>query len=88
MDGPAMGFVRGFNTAWSWDGQEVYLIGTDREGTDGLWAIPATGGSPRLVIRFDDPTRAASRRITVGAGKVYLSLAEHQSDIWVMDLEY
>ena len=71
------------------DGHTIYFLGADREGQEGLWAVPVAGGSPRLVVRFDDPARAADTwYIAVGVDKVYLSLPEHESDIYVMDLEY
>ena len=88
VDGDAIGFT-GINwPEWASDGR-VYFVAADREGTHGLWAIPAPGGSPRLVVHFDDPTRPGGWwGITVGNGTIYLSLPEFESDIYAMDLEY
>jgi TolB protein len=89
MDGPTLGFTGVSWPEWSSDGNDVYFMGANREGTEGLWAIAVTGGSPRLMVRFDDPTRdGMAWGISVTPHKVYLSLPQHESDIWVMDLEY
>jgi hypothetical protein len=89
MAGPMLEFTGVSWPEWSSDGHDVYFFGADREGTEGLWAIAVTGGSPRLMVRFDDPTRVGSAwGISVAPDKVYLSLPQHESDIWVMELEY
>ena len=88
MDSSAVGFTGVGWPEWSSDGHDVYFLGADREGTAGLWALAVTGGSPRLMVRFDDPARVGSRGISVTPDKLYLSLLELESDIWVMDLVY
>ena len=41
---------------WSRDSRTLYFKSGDARGNAAFWAIPATGGTPRLLIRFDDPT--------------------------------
>jgi len=39
---------------YSRDGRTIYVAGTREDCRRGIWAIPAAGGTPRLVIAFDD----------------------------------
>ncbi len=64
----------------------VYFHAHDMTGLRGLYAIPMEGGRPRLVVRYDDPTMQVHFGFTIGNGRVYLSVAEYDSDIYVMDM--
>jgi hypothetical protein len=39
-------------------------------------------------VAFDDPSVAVQGYLTVGPEHLYLTIAEYESDIWVMDLEW
>jgi hypothetical protein len=79
---------------WTWwspfshfsrDGSTIYLSGYDEEGLGGIWAIPLHGGEPSLVVEsteFMPPFL-----FSVGPEQLYVTVAEHESDIWVMDVE-
>ncbi len=54
----------------------------------GAGSIPADGGDATKVVAFDDPSLAVFGTITVGPENLYLTIAEYESDIYVMDLEY
>jgi len=81
---------------YSRDGRTIYAVAKHADGRRGIWAIPASGpGEPRLVVAFDDPAlnpRPAAgvwnTSIGVGPDRVYLSVAEYESDIWVADLRW
>jgi TolB protein len=87
LDGIAIGLIGPYWPEWSRDGRSVYFIGGDSLGSRALYAMPAGGGQPRKLIRFDDPTRHVHLAFSVGDGKVYVSVAEYESDVYVMDLE-
>ncbi len=72
---------------WSADSRTLFFKSHDPAGRAEIWAVPVSGGSPRLVTRFDDPSRP-SHRYNVGAGPahLYFTIDERQSDVWVMDL--
>ncbi len=53
-----------------------------------MWSVPVSGGEATLLVEFDDPSLTLYPELTVGADRFYLSVAEYESDIWVMDLEY
>jgi serine/threonine-protein kinase len=88
LDGEAAGLnLQGGIPDWSRDSRFVYVWGADSSATASLYEIPAAGGSPREVVRFDDAMKDVWPIPSVGDHKVYLSVAEHESDIYVMDLE-
>ena len=64
------------------------LEAIDSTGASGLYSVPAAGGTPREVVRFDDPSKSVLPQSLVVKDKVYFALAEYESDIWVMDLEW
>jgi serine/threonine-protein kinase len=52
----------------------------------GLWALPASGGVPREVVRFDDPLHPQSTHawsVSGYAGFLYFTLQNPQSNIWI-----
>jgi Tol biopolymer transport system component len=75
---------------WSIDGRLVYFTAADSTGVRGLYAIPIEGGQPRVVVRFDDPSRNVGRLFayTIIEGRALFTLSEFESDIWVVDLEW
>lgn len=75
------------NPRWSPDGRLVYYLLADSSGFS-VRAVPASGGTPRVSVRFDDPTRPWHRfGFSVRAGRFYFTLGDLQSDIWVADVE-
>jgi serine/threonine protein kinase len=73
--------------AWSLDGQTVYYKAHDSEGHSSFWSVPAIGGTPQLLVRFDNPSRKSIRpEFDTDGFRFFFTLTENQSDIWVMDL--
>ncbi len=74
--------------AFSDDGREILFSGYDAVGA-GIWAVPfPAGGTPQLVLRYDDPDRLAYGPYwTRSADRLFMVLQESQSDIWVLDVE-
>ena len=70
-----------WNPVMSTDGRTVYY-----HNRHGLWSVPAGGGSPRQVVRFDDPLHPHAlnaRNFAEHAGWIYFTLQDPQSNIWV-----
>ena len=64
------------------------MLRISRFGCRNLYSMPAGGGRPRLLVRYDDPEKQVFiYGLTVGDGKLYFSIGEFESDIYVMDLE-
>ena len=54
---------------WSEDGRTVYYLAIDPAGADDDLVGRLGGGTPRLLVRFDDPTREWHRfGFKIGAG--------------------
>jgi serine/threonine-protein kinase len=71
---------------WSSDGRTVYYLGMDSVGTS-VYAVPASGGTPRLALRFDDPARPWHRYgFQVFHDRFYFTIGERQSHIWVGEI--
>jgi len=73
---------------FSTDGSRIFFMGSHEDGSRGVWWMPADGGAPTKVVAFDDPRFITQFHLTVGADNLYLTLAQYESDIWVMDLEW
>ena len=59
----------------------------DAEGRSSIWSIPALGGVPKLLVRFDDPARPSNRPEFATDGKrIFFTIGERQSDVWTVDL--
>ena len=72
---------------WSADSRTLYYKGSDTRDRSSIWAVPVTGGTPRLLIRFDDPARPSTRREFATDGKrIYFSIGDQRSDLWLMEL--
>ncbi|MDH3570495.1 MAG: hypothetical protein OER89_09940, partial [Gemmatimonadota bacterium] len=70
------------------DGSRMYGYFTEEDGTLGVWWIAADGGDATKVVAFDDPSLTVWGFLTVGPERLYLTIADYESDIWVMDLEW
>jgi len=72
---------------WSADGRFISYLFRDASSLSAR-VIPSSGGTPRIVVRFDDPTRPWHQYgFRVHDGRVYFTVGDMQSDIWVADVE-
>lgn len=73
--------------SWSDDGRELYYLALDPRDRASIWAVAASGGPPRLLVRFDDPTRPWHRfGFRAHGGQFYFTLGDQQSDIWSVEM--
>ncbi len=74
---------------YSRDGRTVYGVSEHPDGRVGVWAIPvAAGGAPRLIVALGDPDLMSPSMISVGPDRLYLTVSQYESDIWVADLRW
>ena len=92
--GPAHRLPSPYSTAWwafpqwSADGKTVFHITEDSGRVAAVIAVPVDGQPPRVAVRFDNPTRPWHRfGFRVGAGKMFFTLGDRQSDIWVAQVK-
>ena len=74
---------------WSADGRAIYFVGRDpRNQSVAMWRLPAAGGVPRPVVRFDDPSHRYTRAtgIRVRGDRFYFNLGDQQSDLWMAEI--
>jgi len=72
---------------WSADGKAIFYKAFDTEGRSSIWSVAASGGQPRLLVRFDDPSRPSSRPEFATDGKrLYFSIGQRQSDVWTVEM--
>ena len=84
----AVGLSQVGPAAISPDGTTLYLRGA-RGAQGGIWAWPISGGDARLVVSFEEPSPVVLSypgTINVTRDRLYLTVSEFESDIWVMDL--
>ena len=91
--GPARRLPSPFSTVgwafpqWSADSRTLYHLMEDADRVVAVVAVPVSGGTPRIVVRFDDPTRPWHRfGFKVWGGRIFLTLGDQQSDIWVAEM--
>jgi len=72
---------------YSWDGSTIYAFGQNQDGETGIWAILPQRGELNLAVAFDDDEIAGMAWYSVGPEHIYVTVAEHESDIWVADVE-
>ena len=73
---------------WSRDGRTIYFKASDRTGRSSISALPATGGRPRLLVRFDDPEKPSYRAPgwATDGRRFFFTINDRQSDIYVAEL--
>jgi len=73
---------------WSEDGRTIYYLALDPAERATIWSVPASGGPPKLLVRFDDPTREWHRfGFKVRLGRFYFTVGDRQSDLWMAEVE-
>ena len=71
---------------WAPDGRAVHFLGVDGNKA-ALYRVAADGGTPQLVLRFDEPQlQSALSTLGLGNGMLYFAVRELESDIYVMEL--
>jgi serine/threonine-protein kinase len=70
-----------------WVGGLIYFESHDAQGKASIWSVPAAGGPPRLLVRYDPALHQSYRvNFAVGNGRFYFPSDDRQSDIWVMEI--
>ncbi|HXQ28521.1 MAG TPA: protein kinase [Gemmatimonadales bacterium] len=72
---------------WSSDERLLYYLYSDSTALS-IRSIPVAGGTPRVLVRLDDPTRPWHRYgFRARGGRFYFTFGDLQSNIWVADMK-
>jgi Tol biopolymer transport system component len=84
---PASADPRAIGVDVSDDGRTIYFKSHDEEGRAMLWSVAASGGRPRLLVQFMDPSHPSIRAdFAAGAGQFFFTLEDRQADIVIADV--
>ncbi len=85
--GPPRSSLRVQEANWSADGRTLYFKVIGAGGSASMMAVSAGGGAPRLLARFDDPSRPFYRpNFKIRRGHLYFSIDDRQADVYVMEV--
>lgn len=74
---------------WSRDSRTIYFKAYDSKRQSSIWAISVDGGTPQLLVRFDDPAHRSLRREFATDGKrFFFTISGEESDLWAMELTW
>ena len=80
--------VQSLSGRYSPHGASIYVSAAHEDGRRGVWEIPVGGGTPRLVVSSNDPARSFFAYLSVGLDRLYATVSEYESDVWVMKLRW
>ena len=70
---------------WSRDGNTIYFIAVNDQEDESFWAVPVDGGSPRIIVDLTG-VKTGIGISAVDDNRIYYTISEIESDIWVLDL--
>jgi TolB protein len=74
-------------SSWSADGRTIYFKSHSANGAVALWSVPSAGGQPhRLFALGDGRLRSDRYGFTISHGRLYYTMFDRQSNVWVMDV--
>jgi len=74
--------------AWGRDPGQVYFQTRDSAGVYSYWSAPTTGGTPRRLLRLDEPGRRTRRVEFDTDGKsLFFTLVDDEADVAVVGLK-
>ncbi len=86
--GDRAGDPRAAYVSWSDDSRALYYLAVAPTGETSIWSVAVTGGPPRLMVRFDDPSREWHRfGFVARGGWFYFTVGDRQSDVWAAEVE-
>ncbi|MEJ2110416.1 MAG: protein kinase [Acidobacteriota bacterium] len=71
-------------SAWSADSKTVYFRAADEQHNWNIYSVPAGGGTPRMLVRFDEFSRI---EFVTDDTDFFFTLYKRESDIWMLQLE-
>jgi Tol biopolymer transport system component len=73
-----------FYVAWSKDGKTIYFRAGDERHLWNIWSVPANGGMPKMLVRFEHSSR---NEFSTDDIDFFFTVTERESDIWMLRLK-
>ncbi len=73
--------------AWGRDPGVVYIHSFTPDEGSRFWAVPVSGGSPRLLLALGPQGSTRRQEFATDGRYLYFTLASDEADIWTMDLK-
>jgi Tol biopolymer transport system component/DNA-binding SARP family transcriptional activator len=71
---------------WAPDGRTLYYKAFDAQGQSSIWSVPASGGPPRLLLRFDDAHQSNRPEFATDGRRLFFTMSARSGDIWSVEL--
>jgi len=72
---------------WSEDGRTIYFKSHTTTGAASIWSVPVEGGTPQHMLDLGDARLRSDRYgFRIAQGRLYFTLYDRQSNVWVMDV--
>jgi eukaryotic-like serine/threonine-protein kinase len=77
-----------YSAAVSRDGAWIYSIAVSRDnGRRGIWEVSFATGASHLLVAEDDPVLSLLGAVSAGAGQIFATVSDFESDVWAIDLK-
>ncbi|MDF1503963.1 hypothetical protein, partial [Roseisolibacter sp. H3M3-2] len=85
---PRLGGALATYARWLPDGRALVVSANEASGATTFWRVPLDGAAPRLLARLADARLAPARpEFSTDGRRLFLALAERESDVWTAPLE-
>jgi len=71
---------------WSPDGRTLFFKTFDPQGRSSLWSVPSAGGSPRLLVRFDESHQSNRPEFATDGRRLFFTISSRESDVWSVEV--
>ena len=85
---PRAEYGAAMSSTWGTDARLVYYLTVHpREFLWQFWAVPTSGGAPRLVLAFDPAAKQLGGiTFTTDGRRIFYTVSSDESDVWTMDV--
>lgn len=87
FDGSRPHGLRALANAWGDDGRALYIKVSNAAGNAEVWVVSSQGAEPRFVTALGDARRRSDQfDFDVARGRMYFTVKDVESDVWVIDV--